>query len=116
MSRSALRIAPLFLLALAFLAPSAQAQFGSFEMTSIVEKLSTPPGCYPGATHKVKCTDIYLVAGQGVDLSQWEGKTVDLKGRCSWRSALCCGSMKSRPRRIICASRPRLSTRRESVT
>ncbi|MEZ5990182.1 MAG: hypothetical protein R3F30_13900 [Planctomycetota bacterium] len=71
-------LAPLFV-ALALLAPRAQAQTTlEVYLTAKIEKLATPPSCAPKATHKAACSDVNLVAGAGVDLSKVEGQTVDL--------------------------------------
>ncbi|PIE22187.1 MAG: hypothetical protein CSA62_13985 [Planctomycetota bacterium] len=74
---------PVFLFLLAFVLPTqtAKAQFGRVSLTGIVEKLAKAPVFFPKATHRVKCTKIYLVAEKPLDLSKWEGKTVDLEGR-----------------------------------
>jgi hypothetical protein len=60
------------------LASGAAAQ--AIEITGFVEKLSAPSACSPRATHRVRCTDIHLVAAASVNLAQFEGKVADLKG------------------------------------
>lgn len=62
------------------LVPSARAQFGKIELTGIVEKLDQAPPCFAKATHRVKCTEIYLVAGQGVDLAKWQNAPAQIEG------------------------------------
>jgi hypothetical protein len=68
---------------LSLLAPDLSAQSAqalSFQMTARIEKLSKAPIFAPKATHRARCTDVYLRAGKGVNLSLWEGKYVNLVG------------------------------------
>jgi len=68
---------------LTFLAPDLNAQATqelSFQMTARIEKLAKAPVFAPKATHRARCTNVYLYAAKGVDLSKWEGKYVKLVG------------------------------------
>ena len=51
-----------------------------FEVQGRVEKLAKAPDCSKTATHRLRCTDIYLRAGKGVDLKAWENKDAIVKG------------------------------------
>lgn len=64
----------------AFTAPELSAQVLNVQMTAKIEKVSKPPVFAAKATHRVRCTDVYLYAGKGVDLGSWEGKHVQLVG------------------------------------
>ncbi len=68
---------------LSLVAPDLNAQSTqalSFQMTARIEKLAKAPVFAPKATHRARCTNVYLYGGKGVDLSKWVGKYVNLEG------------------------------------
>lgn len=65
-------------LALTLFSAPADAQV-TLTATGKIEKLAKTLDCSKTATHRIMCTDIFLLGDTGVNLASWEGKLVDIE-------------------------------------